>query len=54
MSILLKDLKLPKCRVTDSPYGFVYKCLENIKTNKYTKFDPNIQYGSRVMRIITN
>ena len=32
---------------------FAYQWLDNIKINKYAKFNPNIPYGSGVMSFFT-
>ena len=50
----LKYLDRPKLMLGKPRHRFAYKWLDNIKINKYAKFDPNILYVSRVMRIFTN
>ena len=35
-------------------HHFAYQWLENVKIDKYAKFDPNIPCSSRVMSILTN
>ena len=42
----------PDRSVSDSQ-SFSYKWLDNVKILKYTKFEPNIPSGSRVMSILT-
>ena len=53
MTISLKDLDRPKWCSSYPCHRFAYQWLDNIKINKYAKFDPNIQCGSWVMSIFT-
>ena len=50
-AISLKDLDLQKRCLINPSHGFVYQWLDNVKINRYAKFDPNIPCGSRVIRI---
>ena len=46
-SVIMSEIKLSK----QPRRLFAYQWLDNVKTNKYAKFDPNMPCGSRFMGI---
>ena len=49
----LKELDRPKWCSTKPRHRFAWQWLDNVKIHKYTKFEANIPWGSRVMSIFT-
>ena len=48
-----KELDWPKWCSVKLCHIFSYQWLDNVKIHKYTKFEPNIPCGSRLMSIFT-
>ena len=53
LAFSLKDLNLPKWFSIKPRHFFAYQWLDNVRINKYAKFDPNKPCDKRVISIFT-
>ena len=53
LSIFTKRARPAKLMMVKPRHHFAYQWMDNFKTHKYTKFEPNITGVSRVMSIFT-